>query len=137
MRSQASIASRPTFGETYESGEFKTIVFSVADPEDYFAEHRERLTDGESRGYAERVFATTEMLLNVITSKRWEILTVMAGAGELSIREVARRVRRDVKAVHGDVTALIERGVIDRGPAGGVIFPYENLHLDLSYSTAA
>ena len=42
----------------------------------------------------------------------------MAGQGGLSIREIARRVGRDVKAVHGDVRALIEAGLLDRDAAG-------------------
>lgn len=99
--------------------------------------HIDVLESGESRGYAEFSFPNADRLLSVITSKRWDILTVMAGAGEMSIREVARRVKRDVKAVHGDVTELMRRHIIDRGPGGGVIFPFENLHLDLSYTAAA
>jgi predicted transcriptional regulator len=38
----------------------------------------------------------------------------MTGQGEMSIREVARRVHRDVKAVHGDVATLIRAGLPDR-----------------------
>ncbi|VTR59912.1 Predicted transcriptional regulator [Serratia fonticola] len=43
---------------------------------------------------------------------------------ELSIREVARRVERDVKAVHTDLQALLACGIVDKGTAG-VIFPYD------------
>jgi len=39
--------------------------------------------------------------------KRWEILEALCGDGAVSIREAARRVERDVKAVHSDVTALL------------------------------
>jgi len=59
-------------------------------------------------------FATPELLFRVLTTKRWEIIRAMTGAGPLSIRETARRVNRDVKAVHGDVTALLNAGVLDR-----------------------
>ena len=38
---------------------------------------------------------------------RSELLKALCGAGPVSIREAARRVHRDVKAVHGDVTALL------------------------------
>ena len=47
----------------------------------------------------------------------------MAGC-PLSIREAARRVGRDVKAVHGDVTALLKEGVIDRS-GRLVVFPFD------------
>jgi hypothetical protein len=52
-------------------------------------------------------FATPEFLWKVLTAKRWEVLKAMAGQGPLTIREVARRVERDVKAVSGDVHALL------------------------------
>jgi len=41
----------------------------------------------------------------------------MTGAGALTIREVARRVGRDVEAVHGDVHALLDAGLVDRTAA--------------------
>ncbi len=55
-------------------------------------------------------FATVELLWKVLTAKRWDILQAMTGQGEMTIREIARRVDRDVKAVHGDVQALLVAG---------------------------
>jgi predicted transcriptional regulator len=54
----------------------------------------------------------------------------LTGAGELTIREVARRVDRDVKAVHGDVEALLLCGLLDKTDNGKVIFPYDAVHVD-------
>ena len=48
----------------------------------------------------------------------------------MSIREAARRVGRDVKAMHGDVTALVNAGVIDR-QNGLMVFPFDGVHVDL------
>ena len=75
-------------------------------------------------------FPTVELLWKVITPKRWELLRAMAGAGPLAIREVARRVRRDVKSVHGDVSALIKAGIIDRTEDGQIEFPYDEIRVD-------
>jgi len=75
-------------------------------------------------------FATVELLWKVITPKRWELLRAMTGAGPLAIREAARRVGRDVKSVHGDVSALIKAGVIDRTQDGRIVFPYDEIHVD-------
>jgi predicted transcriptional regulator len=75
-------------------------------------------------------FESEEQLWKTLTLKRWQILKVMAGAGELTIREVARRVERDVKAVHGDVTALLHCGLLDKTGNGKVLFPYDALHVD-------
>lgn len=45
-------------------------------------------------------FASPDLLWKVLTAKRWELLKALCGAGPVSIRESARRVGRDVKAVH-------------------------------------
>lgn len=81
-------------------------------------------------------FASVDLLWKVLTAKRWEILCAMTGQGELPFREVARRVGRDVKAVHRDVTALIHAGVLDRAP-GGVVFPYDAVHVDFTLRKTA
>jgi predicted transcriptional regulator len=48
----------------------------------------------------------------------------------MSIREAARRVGRDVKAVHGDMTALLKAGVLDHAADGGIVFPYEAVKVE-------
>jgi predicted transcriptional regulator len=55
---------------------------------------------------------------------------VLCGAGPLSIRESARRVGRDVKAVHGDVTALLAAGVLTRVPDGRIEFPFDAVKVE-------
>lgn len=75
-------------------------------------------------------FASPELLWKVLTSKRWELLRALCGAGPLSIREAARRVGRDVKAVHGDLIALIEAGVVNRNASGAIEFPYESVKVE-------
>ena len=80
---------------------------------------------GKSEKSARISFATPELLWKVLTAKRWELLKVLCGAGPVSIREASRRVGRDVKAVHRDVTALLNAGVLDREEGGGIVFPFE------------
>lgn len=82
-------------------------------------------------------FATVELLWKVLTAKRWDILRAMTGQGEMTIREIGRRVGRDVKAVHGDVQALLVAGVLDRADSGRVIFPYDAVHVDFTLHKAA
>src|SRR6266849_1296631 len=66
-------------------------------------------------------FTTPELLWKVSTPKRWAGLRAMTGAGPIAIREVARRVGRDVKSIHGD---------IHRTEDGGSVFPYDEVHVD-------
>lgn len=81
-------------------------------------------------------FATPELLWKTLTPKRWELLKVLTGAGPLSIREAARRAGRDVKAVHGDATALLKAGVLDRAEDGKIVFPYDAVHVDFVLKAA-
>jgi len=81
-------------------------------------------------------FATAELLWKVITPKRWEVLRAMTGVGPTAIREVARRVKRDVKSVHGDIQARLRAGVLDRAEDGRIVFPYDEIHVDFVLSAA-
>ena len=81
-------------------------------------------------------FETPELLWQTLTIKRWEILKAMTGAGTISIRETARRVNRDVKAVHGDVHALLNAGLLQKSE-DGIVFPYDNIHVDFMLQAAA
>ena len=81
-------------------------------------------------------FLSVEQMWKTLNPKRTDILRAMTGQGELSIREVARRVGRDVKAVHSDVHVLLAAGVIDRA-GRGVVFPYNGVHVDFMLGMAA
>ena len=81
-------------------------------------------------------FATVELLWQTLTRKRWEVLKAMTGQGPMTIREAARRVGRDVKAVHGDVHALLDAGVLERTEDGRVVFPYDAVHVDFVLEAA-
>jgi len=85
---------------------------------------------GKAERSARISFATPELLWKVLTAKRWELLKAMCGAGPIAIREAARRVERDVKAVHSDITALLNAGVLDRVEDGRVIFPFEAVKVE-------
>ncbi|QXP83122.1 hypothetical protein [Methylococcus sp. Mc7] len=54
----------------------------------------------------------------------------------MTIREVSRRVGRDVKAVHGDVKTLLNAGLLDKTEAGKVVFPYDSVHVDFVMKAA-
>jgi len=82
-------------------------------------------------------FATPELLWQVLTAKRWELLKALCGAGPVSIREAARRVDRDVKAVHGDVTALLSAGVLSRTESGEIEFPFEAVKVEFLLPAAS
>lgn len=44
--------------------------------------------------------------------------------------------RRDVKAVHRDVTALLNAGLIERAEGGGIVFPFEAVKVEFMLQAA-
>ena len=113
----------------------RTVIFGVRSIEEITADI---LRSAELGGDATpRIsFPSTESLWSVLNPRRLALLKVMVGQGPLSMREVARRAQRDVKAVHGDLTLLLEAGVIYRAETG-VLFPYDRIHVDYVLEAAA
>lgn len=66
-----------------------------------------------------------------LSEKRWALVRALQGQGELAVRELARRVGRDVKRVHEDVQVLAELGLVERVDGGGVVCPFAEVHIDM------
>jgi predicted transcriptional regulator len=81
-------------------------------------------------------FTSPALLFKVLSGKRWDLLKVMTGAGPLTIREAARRLKRDVKAVHGDVHALLNAGILQKTDKGLIVFPFDAVHVDFLLKAA-
>ena len=108
----------------------KTVTLDVRDPDEAMKDLARVWKTGKPEKSARISFASPDLLWKVFTAKRWELLKALCGAGPVSIREAARRVGRDVKAVHSDVTALLNAGVLDRATGGGIVFPYEAIKVE-------
>ncbi|CAN5785874.1 transcriptional regulator [soil metagenome] len=113
--------------------ECRTVTLSVASRDDVVRRIGAAL-GGEAQGDF-ITFTTVELLWKLITPKRLDILRVLAGQKALSIREAARRLGRDVKAVHGDVRALVDAGLLDE-TGSGVRFDYDTIHVDFTLRAA-
>ena len=114
----------------------KTVIFDVRTPEEAAQDFVQAWKTAKARRAARISFATPELLWKVLTAKRWEILKAMCGAGPVTVREVARRVSRDVKPVHSDLTALLKAGVLDKTESGQVVFPYESIKVEFLLQAA-
>ena len=111
-----------------------TVTLSVASRDDVTRRALAAFA-GERQG-AHISFASVELLWQTLTRKRWELLKAMTGQGPMTIREAARRVGRDVKAVHGDVHVLLDAGVLDRTDDRRIVFPYDAIHVDFVLQAA-
>jgi predicted transcriptional regulator len=58
-------------------------------------------------------------------------VAVLREAGPMSISALAKKLRRDYKNVHGDVTALIEWMAVEKDDAGLVHAPYADISVDI------
>ena len=114
----------------------KTVTLSVRSPAGSMSDFVQAWKTMKSQKSARISFATPELLWQVLTAKRWELLKALCGVGPVSIREAARRVGRDVKAVHGDVTALLSAGVLDRTKEGNIVFPFEAVKVEFLLKAA-
>ncbi len=81
-------------------------------------------------------FESPALLFKVLTQKRWELLSSLTGAGPVSLREAARRVQRDVKAVHGDVHALLNAGILQKTEDGQIVFPFDAVRVNFVLKAA-
>ena len=112
----------------------KTVTLQIASLEEVKRRAQDAF-NGKKQG-ARISFATPEVLFRLMTAKRWELIRAMAGAGPLTIREAARRVGRDVKAVHGDVQALLNAGVVQKTERRLIVFPYDAIRVDVMLRAA-
>lgn len=111
------------------------VTLSIASRED--VTRRALAALGGEAQEANISFASLEAMWSVMTKKRWEILQAMAGKGELTYRALAGLVGRDVKAVHENVAALIDAGIVEKSDGGRLVFPYDEVHVDFRFKASA
>ena len=113
-----------------------TVTIEVADQRTLDARFVEAMRTGKPAG-AYITFPSVEQLWATLTVKRWQIVRALCGTGPVTLREIARRVGRDVKGVHTDVHALLSAGVLEKADDGQIVFPYEAVHVDFLMRAAA
>jgi len=67
-----------------------------------------------------------------LSPARWVLLEVLRRHGPLSIYELARRLQRNYKNVHTDVTQLAALGLVERASDNRVLVPWEVLRAEFT-----
>jgi predicted transcriptional regulator len=113
----------------------KTVTIGIASLEEFSERVLATVKSGKFPG---RFFsyATPELLFRTFTTPRWQIIRAMTGAGPMSIRELSRRLERDVKGVHRDVQALLEAGLLEHDEHGAIVFPYDTVRVNFTLKAA-
>ena len=106
-------------------------VGPAADALDRFEAAWNRLAEGRPvRTLSVLTLPTLPQLVQTLSPARWALLEALRGAGPLSIYELAKRLRRNYKNVHTDVTQLAALGVIARTSDNRVLVPWEVLRAE-------
>lgn len=104
-----------------------TVVLEVRSLGETLADAARAMRTGRGDAQARIAFASPELLWKVLSAKRWELLKALCAA---------RRVGRDVKAVHGDVSALLDAGVLSRTEDGRIEFPFDAVKVEFLLQAA-
>jgi predicted transcriptional regulator len=114
----------------------KTVTLDVRSLTDSMADFAKAWKTGSADETARISFASPDLLWKVLTAKRWALLKAMSGQGPMTLREAARRVGRDVKAVHGDAHALLDAGVLHKNDDGKLEFPFDSVRVEFMLNAA-
>ena len=83
-------------------------------------------------------FETPGAFFGQLTERRWQLVReLQAARSKVGVRELARRLERDVKRVHEDASALVSLGLVERDETGALICPYVDIHVDMHLAVAA
>ena len=92
---------------------------------------------GRSAGSAAALARALAGILLAACVRAAFLADALAGAGPVTLREAARRVGRDVRAVHSDVHMLLQAGVLRKDGEGRIEFPFSGVFVDFMLKTAA
>lgn len=111
-----------------------TVMLSV-DSINNVADRAKQALQGKTQG-AYISFASLELLWRILAPNRMAIVKALTGSEPLALREIARRLDRDVKAVHTDVQMLLKAGILTKTETGKISFGYDAIHVDFMLETA-
>lgn len=108
-------------------------IGAAADALDRFEAAWNRVQEGRAvRSLEVLSFGNLPLLVKTLSPARWSLLEKLKAEGPLSIYELAKRLQRDYKNVHTDVSQLIAIGLIVRAGDARVSVPWDLLRAELA-----
>jgi predicted transcriptional regulator len=108
-------------------------VGSAADALDRFeAAWNRRASGGSLKTLHVLTLPDLRRLTKTLSPARWALLEALRRHGPLSIYELARRLQRNYKNVHTDVTQLAALGLVERASDNRVLVPWEVLRAEFT-----
>jgi predicted transcriptional regulator len=109
------------------AGSRRTLELRIGDARDAldrFEAAWNRRTEGRSPLHVLSL-GDLPLLLRTLTPARWALLERLREAGPSSIYELAKRLGRDYKNVHTDVTRMADIGLVEKQADGRVGVPWD------------
>jgi predicted transcriptional regulator len=105
-------------------------VSGAGDALDRFEAMWNRLAEGRAAKPLEVLsFADLPLLLKTLTPARWALLEALRKEPAASVYELAKRLGRDYKNVHTDVSALAKLGLVAKGE-NGLSVPWQSIRAE-------
>ena len=109
-------------------------IGGAGDALDRFEAAWNRVQEGRAmRALEILTFSSLPLLLKTLSPARWVLLERLRAEGAMSIYELAKRLQRDYKNVHTDVTQLAGIGLIERRADGLVAVAWDLLRAELRF----
>jgi predicted transcriptional regulator len=89
--------------------------------------------DGKAVSLSVLSFEDLPLLLKTLTPARWVLLEELRKHETGSIYELAKKLGRDYKNVHTDVSRLIELGLIERRADGSLTVAWDGVRAELGF----
>ena len=107
-----------------------------ADLEKASATMQRGMKSGEYRGEVLN-FESPAVSFGKLTERRWNLVRELQCAEEpVGVREITRRVKRDVRRVHDDLAVLLELGLIERTDDEEIVCPFSDIRVDMHMRAA-
>jgi len=118
-----------------EGGLAKILEIRVAPPGDAldrFEAAWNRVSDGRKVSPL-RILSLEDLpaFVKTLTPARWSLIENLRTEGSVSIYGLAKRMGRDYKNVHTDVSALLETGLAQKNAEGGIEVAWDVVRAEL------
>jgi predicted transcriptional regulator len=119
----------------------REVKLHVTDLDGFFADAMEGARRIDSGDFSEQpgvvAFENMETLLKILTASRWQLLRTLKHQGKTSIRQLAKLLERDYRAVHSDVHALMAIDLIERDDGNQIFVPWDRITAEMAIDLAA
>ena len=76
-------------------------------------------------------FETPATFFGRLTGERWRLLQVLQREGALTIDALARHTGLPAESIGGDVSVLLELGLVEQAADGRLTCPFADIHVDM------